>query len=96
MSTVLNGDFEWDSAKAESNFAKHGVSFGEAAAVFVDPFAVFFDDGSGTENMIVIGTSMRERILYVVHFERGVRDRIISARVATAAERAVYQSGGWL
>jgi uncharacterized DUF497 family protein len=30
MPTAVEGDFEWDSAKAESNLAKHGVSFAEA------------------------------------------------------------------
>jgi uncharacterized DUF497 family protein len=29
MPTVVEGDFEWDSTKAESNLAKHGVSFPE-------------------------------------------------------------------
>ena len=80
MPTVVEGDFEWDSAKAESNLEKHGVSFPEAATVFADPMAVYLDDGTGTGNMVVIGTSLRERLLYVVHVERGQRDRIISAR----------------
>ena len=31
-------DFEWDSRKAQLNLEKHGVSFEEAAEVFVDPF----------------------------------------------------------
>jgi uncharacterized DUF497 family protein len=95
MPTVVEGDFEWDSTKAESNVAKHGVSFPEAATVFADPMAVYLDDGSGAGNMVVIGTSLRERLLYVVHVERGARDRIISARPATATERTVYDTGGW-
>lgn len=95
MPTVVEGDFEWDSTKAESNLAKHGVSFPEAATVFADPMAIYLDDGSGAGNMVVIGTSLRERLLYVVHVERGERDRIISARPATATERTVYDSGGW-
>jgi uncharacterized DUF497 family protein len=95
MPTVVEGDFEWDSAKAESNLGKHGVSFPEAATVFADPMAIYLDDGTGTGNMVVIGTSLRERVLYVVHVERGHRDRIISARTATATERTVYDSGGW-
>jgi len=95
MPRVVEGDFEWDSTKAESNLAKHGVSFAEAATVFADPKALYLDDGSGTGNMVVLGTSLRERILYVVHVERGERDRIISARPATATERTVYDSGGW-
>ena len=75
MPTVVEGDFEWDSIKADSNLAKHGVAFAEAAT------------------MVVVGTSLRERLLYVVHVERGDRDRIISARLATLGERAVYESG---
>ena len=96
MATVIEGDFEWDSDKAASNLAKHGVSFPEAATVFADPLAVYLDDGSGVGRMVVIGTSLRERLLYVVHVERGARDRIISARSATPGERQVYETGGQL
>ena len=44
--------------------------------------------------MVVIGTSLRERLLFVVHVQRAARDRIISARRATPAEREVYEGGG--
>jgi uncharacterized DUF497 family protein len=94
MPTVVEGDFEWDSAKAASNLTKHGVSFSEAATVFADPYAVYLDDGSGIGRMVVIGTSLREHLLYVVHVERGERDRLISARPASAGERDVYETGG--
>ena len=94
MATVIDGDFEWDSDKAASNLAKHGVSFFEGATVFADPFAVYLDDGSGMGPMVSIGTSLRERVLCVVHVERGSRDRIISARPATPGERDVYETGG--
>jgi uncharacterized DUF497 family protein len=94
MPMVVEGDFEWDSVKAASNLKKHGVSFPEAATVFADPFAVYLDDGSGVGNVVVIGTSLRERLLYVVHVQRGERDRIISARSGTAGERDVYETGG--
>ena len=93
VASVVEGDFEWDSDKAQSNLEKHGVSFPEAATVFADPAAVYLDDGSGTDRMVVIGTSLRDRVLYVVHVERGRRDRIISARPASRAERDVYESG---
>lgn len=96
MATVVEGDFEWDSDKAASNLAKHGVSFPEAATVFADPFAVYIDNGSGEDRMVVIGTSLRERVLFVVHVERGERDRLISARRATAGERDVYETGDHL
>src|SRR6267378_485418 len=94
MPTIIEGSFEWDSDKAAANLEKHGVSFPEAATVFADPSAVYLDDGSGTDRMVVVGTSLRDRVLYVVHVERGRRrDRIISARPASRAERDVYESG---
>jgi len=93
MATVIAGDFEWDDEKDEINIVKHGVSFAEAATVFADPMAVYLDDGSGTERMVVIGTSLQERLLFVVHVVRGSRDRIISARKAEAPERSVYEGG---
>ena len=33
-------EFEWDTPKAETNIQKHGVSFDEAASVFLDQLAV--------------------------------------------------------
>jgi len=44
VATIIDGDFEWDEAKALSNLRKHGVSFAEAATVFADPAAVYLDD----------------------------------------------------
>jgi hypothetical protein len=61
VATVIDGDFEWDDEKAQGNIAKHGVSFPEAATVLADPSAVFLDDGSNTDRMVVIGTSLRDR-----------------------------------
>jgi hypothetical protein len=96
VATVVDGDFEWDDEKEQSNLVKHGVSFAEGATVFADPYAVYLDDGSGASRMVVIGTSLRERLLCVVHVERGPRDRIVSARRATRAEQEVYETGGEL
>lgn len=94
MATVIEGDFEWDDVKAASNLGKHAVSFPEAATVFADPHAVYLDDGSNADRVVVIGSSIRDRVLCVVHVERGQRERIISARPATNAERDVYAFGG--
>ena len=93
MPTGVDGDFEWDSTKAASNLLKHGVSLPEAATVFADPFALYLDDGWGAARLLVIGTSLRERLLCVVHIERGERERIIGARLATPSERLAYESG---
>jgi uncharacterized protein len=91
--TVVSGDFEWDDAKAASNLAKHGVSFDEAATALVDPAAVFLDDGEHPDRVIAIGMSAAARVLCVVHVERGARERIISARCATAPEESLYRGG---
>jgi uncharacterized DUF497 family protein len=91
VATVIHGDFEWDSAKAEMNLAKHGVSFAEAATAITDPRARFFaDPGPGESRLIALGMSTNARILCVVHIERGERDRIISARNATPTEEREY------
>lgn len=87
MPTIVSGSFEWDSAKADANLRKHGVSFDEAATTLAHPQAAVFDDGSGKGRLKAIGTSHRGRVLTVIFEERGERDRIISARRSTPADR---------
>ena len=86
--------FEWDPVKAEANFKKHGVHFGEAEPVFVDDFAVTItDDASDPREMrfVSIGKGVKERVLVVVYSYRGRNIRIISARLANAHERVHYE-----
>ena len=87
--------FEWDKAKADSNLAKHGVSFDEASTVFGDPLARIFsdDDHPDTERReIIIGHSIFRRLLLVSFVERIVDViRIISARQTTRKERQDYE-----
>ena len=40
----MDTEFEWDPAKAESNFQKQGVSFAEAATVFFDLLSITVPD----------------------------------------------------
>lgn len=92
----MNPQFEWEPDKAESNFKKHQVSFAEAATVFFDPLSITVPDPlhSLTENRFVItGLSYQRRHLVVVHSDRDDRIRLISARLATPAERKKYESG---
>lgn len=94
--TATFGDFEWDTAKADVNLAKHGVSFEEAASALLDPHALYLDaSASDEQRFAAIGISNAARALYVIHVERkrGERDRIISARLATASEEALYAEG---
>ena len=37
-------EFEWDATKADSNVAKHGVTFSEAMTVFGDPLELAIAD----------------------------------------------------
>ncbi|MBI2678258.1 MAG: BrnT family toxin [Candidatus Koribacter versatilis] len=79
--------------KATSNQKKHGVSFGEAATVFFDPLAATAPDKAPFEEgrWITIGMSERQRLLVVVHSERGDKMRLVSARKATSRERRSYE-----
>ena len=75
---------------------KHGVSFEEAEAVFLDPLAVTYPDPdhSGVEDReITIGRADRQQVVFVSHCQRGGHIRIISARKATRRERRQYEEG---
>ncbi|MEK7367613.1 MAG: BrnT family toxin [candidate division NC10 bacterium] len=88
--------FEWDTAKAAENLAKHGVSFEEAATVFRDTLSATGanpDHSVGEERFITFGVSTSGRLLVVAHTERGDTIRIISARPATPGERKIYEEG---
>jgi uncharacterized protein len=86
--------FEWDENKARSNLRKHGVSFNEAATVFLDPFSITIDDPNhsiGEDRFVDIGASSNGRILVVVYTERGATIRLISCRKATSLEIKRYE-----
>ncbi len=87
-------NFIWDPRKGASNVKKHGVAFDEAATVFADPLALAIEDTLDPGRTLLLGLSMRARVLVVVHLE--VDDttiRIISARRATSHERRRYEEG---
>ena len=88
--------FEWDSAKAQRNLRKHGVSFDEAVTVFGDALAITFDDPDHSETEqreITFGKSRAERLLVVSHTDRAGKTRIISARRMLKHERKIYEEG---
>jgi uncharacterized DUF497 family protein len=87
-------EFEWDPRKAAVNLQKRGVSFEEAMTAFADPHSITIRDPDHSEDedrCILIGRSMVQRLLVVVHLERGVRLRLISARLAARRERRTYE-----
>jgi len=86
--------FEWDSRKARSNLAKHGIGFEEASTIFGDPLSLTIPDPDHSlreERYITMGTAFTGKLLVVVHTERGDNIRIISARPASRRERKVYE-----
>jgi hypothetical protein len=87
-------EFEWDAKKAEANHADHGIDFEEALTVFRDPLARIFEDEEHSEDEpreVLIGHSVKQRLLLVCFTVRGARVRIISARRATRLERKDYE-----
>lgn len=83
--------FEWDVEKNWKNKAKHGISFEVAAHVFEDPYYIeMFDFEHSDEEERFIAIGKVGYVLFVVFTERKDRIRIISARIATASERRLY------
>jgi len=88
--------FIWDNFKATSNESKHGISFEEAASVFLIDGAEEFADEEHSESedrIIIIGLSKELRVLTVIHCWRENENmiRIISARKATSLERKLWE-----
>lgn len=95
--------FEWDPAKAKSNFKKHGVSFKTATRAFADPLAVEEQDRveNGEFRWRTLGRVDDCLLLVVAHTSRDEDDgtlliRIISARPAEPKERRHYEQNGSL
>ena len=86
--------FEWNAQKAAANQRKHGVSFDEAATVFLDPLSATGDDPDHSleeRRFVTFGVSSSGRLLVVAHVETGEAIRIISARRVTREERKLYE-----
>ncbi len=86
--------FEWDPNKAKENLEIHGVSFDEASTAFRDTLSLTIYDPLHSleeERFVLIGNSQKDRLLVVVHTERGDRIRLISARKASKKERKQYE-----
>ena len=84
--------FEWDAAKVEANFKRHGVSFEEA--VFQDPLAKVHadpDHSVSEAREILIGHSAQGRLLLVAFTDRHGKIRLVSARKVTRSERRGYE-----
>jgi uncharacterized DUF497 family protein len=99
MSEQVAYDFEWDAVKALANARKHGVTFDQAATVFLDALALTVFDAEHSqqeERWFTLGFDASGALLAVAHtFEATtptrIRVRLISARPATKRERQFYE-----
>jgi len=88
--------FEWDTKKATTNRRKHGVTFEEATSALRDVFSATGHDPDHSEDeerFLTFGISSQGRLLTVSHTDKGNAIRIKSARLATNAERQIYEEG---
>ena len=88
--------FQWNKRKGRENLKWHQVAFEEASTVFGDTLSRTIDEPLHSEEddrYIIIGQSIRGRLLVVVHTVRGDNIRIISARIPTPIERKEYEKG---
>lgn len=88
-----NFKFDWDENKHRDNVKKHKVSFYEAATVFSSsPLLTENDDihSQDEQRYKTTGYSVKNRLLVVIHTDRGNVTRIISARKANKLERENY------
>ncbi len=86
--------FEWDPNKERKNREIHGITFDEASTTFRDALSLTIYDplhSDEEDRLILIGNSYKNRLLVVIHTERGDKIRIINARKATKKERKQYE-----
>ncbi|HSL82123.1 MAG TPA: BrnT family toxin [Thermoanaerobaculia bacterium] len=79
MAKAPQYEFEWDPRKARANLVKHGVSFEEAAGIFLDPHASSLFDkirSAREERWVTLGASRNGTLLVTVHtFQELGQDR---------------------
>jgi uncharacterized protein len=84
--------FRWNAVKAETNHAKHGVHFENAAEAFFDvDFRLTDATRSDEARDALLGRNYAGQLLFIVHVE--IEDdavRMISARHASPQERVFY------
>jgi uncharacterized DUF497 family protein len=84
-------EFEWDRTKAETNLAKHGISF-DTVRFFAFATALVVEDDRkdyGEVRMVALGF-IGARLHHLVYTERGDIIRVISLRKASRKEIRLY------
>ena len=91
---LKNASFEWDEAKEDLNFKKHGIHFKTAAKVFLDQNKLIREDTEhlGENRYNILGKVGKILFIVCVFKEENVV-RLISARLATIPEKERYEYG---
>ena len=84
-------EFEWDTAKNASNYAKHGVDFAHIFPVFDYSFVdIIVRRPMTEERRVALGHNVYGQFFFVVWTWRDDARRIISARKAGRYEREIH------
>jgi uncharacterized DUF497 family protein len=86
-------EFDWDAGNSGKN-KKHGVEDSECEEVFFDQSKVTLKDkvhSAKEDRFIVLGSTKRSRLIYLVFTLRNHRIRIISARDINKKEVHLYE-----
>lgn len=84
-------EYEWNNNKNQTNLEKHGLNFQDAWLIFSGKTITFKDDRQnyGEDRFITLG-ELKNRVVVVVHTQRGLVMRIISMRKANEREKQIY------
>ena len=86
----VDQQFEWDPAKSDANFAKHGLDLAAARLMFQGRVLVRQDSRKRREAIHQALGEFAGHVIFAVYTMRNGRYRLISARFATAEEAALY------
>lgn len=88
---MRDDEFEWDDAKAASNFRKHDVSLETAREAFDDSGWVEVDDFDPDDQRYMRLCQREVRVYAIISTERDERIRLISAKRASRNEQRRYE-----
>ena len=84
--------FEFDTAKSQSNHAKHGIDFIEAQSLWSDPMLLEIEAKTEDEPRFLMIGLIDDKHWSAVITYRGINIRLISVRRSRTEEVALYES----
>ena len=82
--------FEYDQAKSDANYGKHGIDFEDAQRLWNDPKRVEFIARFSDEPRLGLVAEHGDKLWTAIFTHRGNQIRIISVRRARDNENALY------